>query len=192
MNPEPVVNMEVRPEKGAFALVLEYRSSGQAAAQPAESRVTSDIEQLIKPLVSRYLYDEVNQTNEHLFDEVLVAQQSDGQVIFTSGESGVRLVNLTDILAGNSKAESAKPSGLSSTMLDAEIAGRSYKFFLQPVQLSIPSAADSVDAGVRWVVCGLVSSSHLTDQTFAVSYTVVIVFFFLLVMALLSTAPAEA
>ena len=117
---------------------------------------------------------------------MLVAQQSDGQVIFTSGESGVRLVNLTDILAGNSKAESAKPSGLSSTMLDAEIAGRSYKIFLQPVQLSIPSAADSVDAGVRWVVCGLVSSSHLTDHTFSVSYTVVIVFFFLLVMALLN------
>ena len=37
VNPEPVVNMEVRPEKGAFALVLEYRSSG------TDSRPTSRI-----------------------------------------------------------------------------------------------------------------------------------------------------
>jgi hypothetical protein len=183
---DPVVNMAVRPEKGAFALVLEYRSSRDAASEPAESRVASDIDQLINPLVSRYLYDEVSQTNEHLFDEVLVAQQSDGQVIFTSGESGVRLVNLTDIIASTGKGENAKPSGLSSTMMDVEIAGRSYKFFLQPVQLSIPPSADSTDAGVRWLVGGLVSSSNLTDQTFAVSYTVVIVFLFFLVMALLS------
>ena len=68
--PEPLVSMSVKPDKGSFAILLEYRSGHQAAIPP----VSSDIEKIISPMVSRYLYDEVNVTNENLFDEVLVAE----------------------------------------------------------------------------------------------------------------------
>ena len=137
--PDPLVSLSVKPDKGSFAILLEYRSSHQAGIPPA-LQASSDLDKVIRPMVSRFLYDDVNGTNENLFDEVLVAEQSDGRVIFTAGESGIRLININTLLPQGGSGDKAKLSDGSSTEMDVELAGRTYKFHMQPVQLSVPPA----------------------------------------------------
>ena len=181
----PAVSMTVKPDSGSFALLFEYRS-GQPAGNQVGFQASSDIDRVIRPMVNRYLSDEANPSNEDLFDEMLVAEQSTGRVIFIAGDAWARVIDINGLVQPGAAEKAPRLSDASTSAVDVDVAGNSYKLFLQPIQISVPSSNESGNAGVRWVICGLIRSSHLRDETFSVSYTLVISFFFLLIMVLLS------
>jgi hypothetical protein len=183
----PVVTLSIKLERGSFWLYPEYR--GASSALPGILPVKSELKTLIEPLVERFVIDELNETRERLFDEVLVAEQDEketGRVIFQRGPAGLTVVTLDSLLNPKGGKLELKLTDQSSSLLDVQIAGADYKLFLQPVRLTLSSSTDANMQGVRWVVCGLTRTNHFRDETFAVSYNVLIVFVFVVLLAVLS------
>lgn len=180
---DSAVTMSVKPEQGSFWLYLEYQAS---KTLPRNIPVKSELNALFEPFVSRYVIDELNETKEPLFDEVLVAEQETGRVIFERGPSGLNVVALDSLLNDKGVKLELKLSEQSSSAVNVQIAGTDYKLFLQPVRLTVFAKDDKDGQGVRWVVCGLTRNDHFRDETFAVSYTVLIFFVFGVSMAILS------
>lgn len=184
IGPEPTVTLSVKAEQGSFALNLEYR--GGKTAGPTNLVAKSEINKLFDPFVARYVIDERNQTQDPLFDEVLVAEQQDGRVIFEHGQSGLSIVSLDSLRNDKGGKLELDLANQSSSLVDVQLAGAAYKLFVQPVRLTLSADGDDKDQGVRWVVCGLTRTDHFRDRTFAVSYTLLIIFMFLALLAALS------
>ncbi|PYT08018.1 MAG: hypothetical protein DMF60_05855 [Acidobacteria bacterium] len=182
--PEPTVALSVRAEQGSFWLNLEYRAGKTAGTGNLVAK--SEINKLFDPFLARYVIDENNQTQNPLFDEVLVAEQQDGRVIFEHGQSGLSIVSLDSLRNEKGGKLELDIANQSSSLADVQLAGAAYKLFVQPVRLTLSGSEDDKNQGVRWVVCGLIRSDHFRDQTFAVSYTLLIMFMFLAVLAALS------
>lgn len=180
----PLVTMNVKLERGSFWLYPEYR--GASNALPGILPVKSELKPLFEPLVERFVIDELNETRERLFDEVLVAEQETGKVIFQRGPAGLTVLTLDSLLNSKGGKLELKLADQSSSLLDVQIAGADYKLFLQPVRLTLSSFTDPDRQGVRWVVCGLTRTDHFRDETFAVSYNVLIIFVFVVLLAVLS------
>lgn len=175
-----LVTMSVIPDQGSFWLNLEYQ--GPENTVPGRS----DLKSLIEPFVSRYVIDELNETKERLFDDVLVAEQTTGRVIFERGPTGLNVVTLDSLLTDKGAKFESKLTDQSSGVVNVQLAGTDYKLFLQPVRLTLSDREDKDRQGVRWLVCGLTRTDHFRDETFAVSYTVLIFFVFGVLLAVLS------
>ncbi|HEU4386792.1 MAG TPA: hypothetical protein VFV34_03270 [Blastocatellia bacterium] len=170
---------------------LVFDFVGRRDAEHPRFQARSDIKMLFGTTVDRYLFDELNPATEQLFDEIVIAELPTGKVVFESGKSAVQMLSLPGILPDSTKKGGESAGDGASRMSDIEIAGTSYKVFMQPFALPISSSRQSGgqaqdDTTVRWIACGLITSDHFRDQTFAVSYTVIILFFFLIVITLLS------
>jgi hypothetical protein len=179
-----LVTLSVQPEKGSFWLSLEYKSD--SCALPGKFSVKSDLSTLFEPFVSRYVIEERNETKERLFDEVLVAEQQTGRVIFEQGPAGLNVVNLNNLLINKDGKPALNLADQSSSLVDIQVAGASHKLFLQPIGLTLSATTDRNKQEVRWVVCGLTRNDHLREETFAVSYTLLITFVFAVLLAVLS------
>ena len=86
---EPVI-LGVKSQMGSFSLYLEYRNT--SSDLEGAFSVVSDLATHFDPFVSRYVIDELNETKERLFDEVLVAEQDTGRVIFQRGSAGLNVL----------------------------------------------------------------------------------------------------
>ena len=178
------VTLNVKPDKGSFWLYLEYRSASKAL--PGMFSVMSNLETHFEPFVSRYVIDELNETNERLFDEVLVAEDKTGRVIFQRGPPGLNVATLDSL--SNDKGGKLELSLVdqSSSLADVQLAGANYKLFVEPVRLTLSAANDEKKQEIRWVVCGLTRTDHFRDETYAAPYTVLIFFVFVVLLAVLS------
>lgn len=182
--PEPSVALTVKAEQGSFWLNLEYR--GGKTPGMGNLVAKSEINKLFDPFVARYVIDERNRTQNPLFDEVLVAEQQDGRVIFEHGQAALSIVSLDSLRNDKNGKLELDLANQSSNLADVQLAGAAYKLFVQPVRLTLSGSEDDKNQGVRWVVCGLIRTDHFRDQTFAVSYTLLIIFMFLAMLAALS------
>jgi hypothetical protein len=180
---EPVT-LNVKPDKGSFWLYLQYRSASKTL--PGMFSVMSNLETHFEPFVSRYVIDELNETNERLFDEVLVAEEKTGSVIFQRGPPGLNVAALDSL--SNDKGGKLELSLVdqSSSLADVQVAGANYKLFLQPVRLTLSAGNDEKKQEIRWVLCGLTRTDHFRDATYAAPYTVLIFFVFVVLLAVLS------
>jgi hypothetical protein len=119
------------------------------------------------------------------FDKLFLAS-ADGRVLFQQGRSGVDLTTLAGILK-DEKGKEANVSqlGRSSRLLDVEVAGESYKMFLQPCATPLLEGLRSGAVQGGWILGGLVESGRLTTRTLRVSpMWIVVLFAFLLLLAL--------
>jgi hypothetical protein len=180
----PEVSLSVQPDQGSYWLYFQY--GGGTAAGSSGIGGKSEINKLFDPFVARFVIDELDQTEQRLFDEVLVAEQETGIVIFEDGPSNLTIVSLDTLENGEGEKLGLKLADQSSSLTDVVLGGDNYKLFLQPVRLTLDSSEDDKDQGVRWVVCGLTRSDHLRDETYAVSYTVLIIFVFAVLLSALS------
>ncbi len=170
-------------EKGSFWLQLEYVSN--SSELPGKFSARKDLSKLFEPFISRYVIDELNETKEKLFDEVLVAEQETGRVIFEGESSGLKVATLDGLLNDKGGKLDLKLAEQSSSLADVQLAGANYKLFLQPVRLPLPTGTDKNLKEVNWIVCGLTRTDHFRDATFAAPYTVLIFFVFVVLLAVL-------
>ena len=170
----PQISLAVGEDSGAYWLNFVSR----AESDPYQINLKGDIRELIEPLVKPYLTDE-SSTTEQVFDEVAIAEQTNGRVILESGRSTAHLVTLDTLASGEPRL-----SDRSSTTAEVEVAGGRFKLFMHP--LTLPLSSPDSKPNTRWAVCGLVSVERFNSQCFAVSYNWVVMFAFLLFAALLS------
>jgi len=180
---EGTVRISTDAEQGSFWLDVEYRGDNNGVGS---FHIKSEVASIADPFVARYVVDELNQTQtqERLFDEVLVAEADSGKVIFERGQPGIHIVALDTLSNKKGEKLDLKLVDRSSSLEDLRIAGGDYKLFVQPVSLTL--ADSKTDQEVRWLVCGLTGADHFRDETYAVSYTVLIIFVFVVSLSALS------
>jgi hypothetical protein len=119
------------------------------------------------------------------FNSVFIAD-ADGTVLYqwSPNELGLTDFNaLTTRNQGKIDFERFKQNG---NVADVVVAETDYKFFAQPIDLSLPRTNSQDKHPIKWVTGGLVRTVQLNSESRAISYTILIVFTFLLILVVLS------
>lgn len=193
--------LELRQEKGKSWLAFIYDGPAGGREYPTDGKsyaarigVMTEFRHLLEPFVSR-----------EAFDDVLVVAKDDGSVLFQRNEIGVS--NVFDVAAAvGSKEEKKTESGDSKVtsqsvrVIDLTLAGAEYKLFFTSVRLpwSI-KLPHSEKATTDVVIGGLVRAKRFRSESSAISYTLLLICIFVVVMILLawpfvklwSMGPAE-
>ncbi len=180
-NPAPRIGLDVREETGKTWVNLLYDGPTGVKGYKATVSVRTSFQGLLEPLVSR-----------DLFDDILVVAQHDGRVIFQRNPSGFRVAQLDAVVKFSGRGE--KNTGTEElpeqvepiSTLEVNLADTDFKLFLQPVRLPFGIAIAEQSATVfKFVICGLVRSDRFRSESLAISYTLVLVFVFLILLAFL-------
>lgn len=119
--------------------------------------------------------------HEEGFDDLLIAKApkkddaadtaESGEVIFEQGTAELAIKSLNNLPLADTPDKKLDFASLSQTSnsVDVKLGGGSYKLYVEPLEMNTGSA------GSHWIICGLVDSSHFRHQTWAVSYTVIII-----------------
>ncbi len=122
------------------------------------------------------------------FDAIVIAEVDDAvNVIFQESSAKLRLASLNNLTGASDGSKiDLKLLGQSTNMADVKLGAGEYKLFFQPVQLPLARLGSDDKKQISWMVCGFVESSRFRRESWAVSYTVLIIFFFLAALVALS------
>lgn len=118
-----------------------------------------------------------------VFDLIVLARGKDEhhEVLFQQGEPELKLDRVTaawevrraGLLEGLTERlnpeRPAPPSGAGTRVVEAEIAGKEYRIFLQPVTLHLRDPNGSSLVSERWIASGLISWERLLASSFTTS-----------------------
>ena len=203
---EPAVRPETTKTKPVVTLAFERTgSTNRIIFNDEQFSVAVGTEQLLGPVVDRFVVHDRQIVGEDLFNKVFVADSATGEVLFEYGLSSTTVANLDDLLGdsrkagqGEEKAEggqkpkeaksgnSARLGRGSTSMISITIAETDHKLFFQPIELTVPKTGDDADKVFKLTVCGLVSSEHLGGKTFSFSYTLLLLAVLLLMITTVS------
>lgn len=148
----------------------------------------TNLDQLIKPLVSK-TDDEgpVKGDVGEEFDHIIIARADNGKVLFQQTNDDLSITALDHISLADTPDKALDLAARSKTTdaADVMIAGARYKLYVQPVEIAL-ATKDSENPDTLWVVCGLVEAGRFRYQTWAISYTVLIIAAFFAGLLLLS------
>ena len=165
-----------------------------------------DTEQLLGPVIDRFVVHERQSGGEDLFDKVFIADSTTGQVIFDYGQASTTIANLDDLLREHSassdkksgesepeagqKPKDGKPAGRlgrgSTSLSSIKIAETDHRLFFQPIELTVRRAGAAADQAFKLTMCGLVRSDHLASKSFSFSYTLLLMAVLLVLMTTVS------
>jgi hypothetical protein len=148
----------------------------------------TDFDQLIKPLISKT--DDEGLAKGDIgedFDHIIIARADNGKVLFQQANGDLSITSLDHISLADSPDKALDLAARSKTTdaADVTIAGARYKLYVQPIEIAL-STKDSESPETLWVVCGLVEAGRFRYQTWAISYTVLIISGFIAGLLLLS------
>src|SRR4029077_18256985 len=129
------------------------------------------------------------ETGKGIFDALLIAEP-DGRVVFQTGDEKLRIAKLDRLTQpGNAKTPDVTFLALSHSpsMADVPLSGSQYVVFTQPCCVRMTKASTpSTPAGEGWVLVGLVAGRTLSADSYAVSFSTLILLCAILTFALLS------
>jgi hypothetical protein len=176
--------IDLLPNQGATSLQITCGTAG-------EFQGNARFAELISPFLDADMSAAHKQSeHEEGFDDILIAKAEDennpgvpaGQVIFDQGTPELALTSLNNLpLSGNSdkKLDFATFSQTTNSA-EVRIGGADYKIYAEPLEMNAGKS------GSHWIICGLVETSHFRRQTWAISYTVLVVLAFLISLIPLS------
>src|SRR6267143_6134430 len=152
-------------DEGTHFLYLFY----ERAFRPDSIEKTVKIQLGVKADIESVVAEDLSTRSEF---ETLVLADGEGRVIAQS-KSGVRLVRL-DRLTGAATTPNAAAKGLETlratgNIADVTIGAADYKFYVQPVQLSL--LKEDGKAPEEWALCGLVRMDDFRGASSTISYT---------------------
>ncbi|MDN3515478.1 MAG: cache domain-containing protein [Candidatus Brocadia sp.] len=172
-NVKPAISLNVKQEEETFWVYFDYTGGADSGRIRIRAR-SNFLNKLIEPFFSR-----------KVFDAVILAEE-DGKVIFQRISSELRVVTLETLINKEGKEINFKSINSSTSLRDVRLAGANYKLFLQPVQLSLSAGVSQGDEKIlKWTVCGLVRSHRFISESLAISYTIMVGFIFLVLIAIL-------
>jgi hypothetical protein len=166
----------ISPDRQSSQLTFEY--SGPVAK--VGYRVTFGVLATFDDLVGTFGKD--------VFDNILIVSSTkdDNTVIFQKPPSGAQVTRLNTVRDRKGAEVPFASVRSSSDVFELNLAGATYKAFLQPLRLAttrFPGDAFRRETVYGdWTVCGLVRADTFRTESLAISYTVVLVFLFVFVM----------
>ena len=128
--------------------------------------------------------------HEEGFDDIVIAAVEDrnesavraGDVIFDQGTPELALTSLNNLQLSGDHTRKLDFTTFSQTTNSEEVrlGGGDYKIYAEPLEMTTGEKSS------HWIICGLVESDHFRHQTWAISYTVLIVLGFLMSLVPLS------
>ena len=178
-NPAPSgLTLEIKREGGTRWLNFDYLARPDNSCTPVGIHAQSNLDDFVSAFFNRFV-------NAKDFNSVFIAD-ADGKLLYqwAPDELGLTDFNaLTNRNEGKVDFERFKQNG---NVADVVLADTDYKFFAQPIDLSRAKTSAQDRQPIKWVAGGLVRTSHLNSQSRAISYTILIVFTFLLILVVLS------
>jgi len=171
---------------------------------------TIKLDDIVNPLIGeRHIESIRGSEHEEGFDSILIASLSDNKetksaqegsepgamskVIFQQGTPELDIDSLDNLprADGNDKIIDFKVVSRSTSSTDVRLADTTYKVYLQPLEIPLPTAAPdghipNGQVESRWVICGLVQASHFRRETWAFPYTMLIMLGFVTALVALS------
>ncbi|MEK6408395.1 MAG: hypothetical protein AABN34_15820, partial [Acidobacteriota bacterium] len=99
----PIITLEFKRYGSVEQLVLHYACGSSPDFKQGQFSVKSVTEELLEPVVDRFVFHDRRATGEDVFDKVFVADAESGAVVFEYGLDQITIVNLEDVF-------SARPS----------------------------------------------------------------------------------
>ena len=127
--------------------------------------------------------------DESGFDAILIASvDDDAEVIFQQSPAELQVASLSSLrlAADDEKKVDVNQISRSTNLVDVKLAGEVYKLFIQPIELPLFRAGSDRKHGIQWLACGLVRASDFRNESWSISYTLLIVFGFLTALVALS------
>lgn len=177
-----VKNLTFKPEGGSDVsrLVIEFTGGWDDGSPDQSLKVDADLGGVLQSILSK-----------EVFDSMLIADAETGAVIHQHNrQSGSKLrVATLDALVRAEQKDKVDHQALAkaTNIQDVKLAGVDYKLFSRPVDVGV-TASGSDRPGLRWIVCGLISERQFSRERLAISYTVLIVFTVVMILAALSWA----
>lgn len=171
------LTLEIKREGGTRKLAFDYLGRPDSSCDPVRIHAESNLDEFLSDFFKRFV-------NGKDFNSVFIAD-ADGKLLYQWAPDEV---GLTDFNALSSRHEAKidfarfKQNG---NVADVVVAETDYKFFAQPIDLSLAKTSSQDRQPIKWVAGGLVRTSHFNSQSRAISYTILIVFTFLLVLVVL-------
>lgn len=181
------VTFAVKSEDAGVWLYLCWRYVTDDKSKTIEISARTDFNKLMMPLVADQNTENQKAVfGENEFDDVLIAEaSSDAPVIFQRDTSEFQLVSLSKVAPsnGDNKVDLTANDTISN-VTEVNLGGSSVKIFLHPLNLTVTSERGAQNP--RWLVCGIVSADRFRKEAWSISYTVLIIFAFILALAVLS------
>jgi len=167
---------------------LTFEGNGKlknAASLNASAQI--DFQNLILPILSKREPGQSKTEVQEDFDHIVIARADNGRTLFQYTNTDLNLTSLEHVHLADApdKTLDLKTRSQTTDSVDVTIAGTRYKLYVQPIEISLPSKGVQ-DQKTLWVICGLVDASRFRYQTWAISYTVLIVSGFAAGLLLLS------
>jgi hypothetical protein len=172
------LTLEIKPQGGTRWLNFDYLARPNNSCAPVAIHAQSNLDDFVAAFFNRFVSGKD-------FNGVFIAD-ADGKVLYqwSPDELGLTDFNaLTTRNQGKIDFERFKQNG---NVADVVIAETDYKFFGQPIDLSLPKTNSQDRQPIKLVAGGLVRTVQLNSESRAISYTILIVFTFLLILIVLS------
>ena len=168
----------------AFSLSADFLPFKPGTSQPESCHLSVEINPSLD------LRERFHSLTADYFDDILLAT-SDGEVLFESNTSGLRITNLNTMIAAKGGSSSGKlnasetsgKTGSSfnqfqdatqfSNVIEVKLAGTNYKLYIQPVPLRI-GAAEKDGHNLKIIVCGLWRADRLESEVVSIPYSTLI------------------
>jgi hypothetical protein len=173
---KPSVTMEVKQDSDlSLYLYFVYKIDDK---REIKATAWTKLDSLLSPLLTkRAVENPFDTSSDDEFSNVLIADAAtNGTVIFQQDYSEFRVISLDKLtLADEDQKLDFAVVSQSSGVADVNLAGSRFKLFFHPINLSVPQTGSAAKE-THWIVCGLVPASQFRRETWAISYSVLIVF----------------
>jgi hypothetical protein len=180
------VNIDITNQDSTTWLTFEGNGKLKNGSELNASART-DFQNLIVPILSKREEGQSKSDIQEDFDHIVIARADNGKTLFQNTKSDLNLTSLEHVHLADApdKTLDLKTRSQTTDSVDVTIAGARYKLYVQPIEISLPTKAVEGHKTL-WVICGLVDASRFRYQTWAISYTVLIVSGFAAGLLLLS------
>ncbi|HEX8459082.1 MAG TPA: hypothetical protein VF656_17445 [Pyrinomonadaceae bacterium] len=174
-------NLTFKPESGDMSkVVIDFVGEWNDGSGKQSLEVNADLSGVLQSILSK-----------EAFDSVLIADAETGAVIHQHNrQSGLKLrIATLDALRVEEKNKEVEHQALAkaTNIQDVKLAGVDYKLFSRPLEVAV-TVSGSDRPGSRWIVCGLISERQFSRERLAISYTLLIIFTVLMILAAISWA----
>jgi hypothetical protein len=175
----------VREENGDPWLLLNYESRPTNEKKVVVVKARTNLRKLLQPLLDRR-DNRVDSAGDE-FEDILLADAVSGRVLFQLEQTGLRVSSVDKLSSaeGDQKKTDVKEIALSTNVTDIKLAGSSFKLFFNPLVLSLFTTNTNNVDNTSWIVCGLISTERFREETWSVSYTLLILFAFITALLVL-------
>jgi len=180
-----VVLNSVRQDGDNATLYFTYVTEGRPDNHTyIKVRAKADLQNLLQPLLNTRTH--LGNSERDQFQNIFISDLASGKVIFEHDTTQVRLAFL-DKLTTDEAAKKVEVKDISpgSNVIDVMLAGTNYKLFSHPVEVPLFSS-NGTGTNPSWIVSGLIQSDYFRNQTWSISYTILILCAFITALLILS------